>query len=102
LGVIAAALAFSAGHLPAAMILFGATNPSELPALVLAEFVLLNTFLGVAAGEGYIRDGLVAAIGVHFWADTVWHVAWPLLNGVTWRGRHSGECILRLTIQAAS
>jgi membrane protease YdiL (CAAX protease family) len=83
LGVVIAALAFSAGHLPAAMVLLGATTPAELPSTVLAEFALLNTFLGVVAGERYIRDGLVAAIGVHFWADIVWHVAWPLLNGGT-------------------
>jgi len=24
--------------------------------------------------------GLVAAVGVHFWTDIVWHVVWPLIN----------------------
>jgi hypothetical protein len=83
LGVIVAALAFSAGHLPAAMVLSGASTPAQIPSLVLAEFALLNTFLGVVAAERYIRVGLVAAIGVHFWADFVWHVAWPFLSGGT-------------------
>jgi hypothetical protein len=83
LGVIVAALAFSAAHLPAAMVLLRVTSPAQLPAMLLAEFMLLNTFLGVVAGERYLRDGLVAAIGVHFWADMVWHVAWPLLSGST-------------------
>ena len=32
-----------------------------------------------AAGERYMKDGLVAAAGVHFWADIIWHVVWPLL-----------------------
>jgi len=34
--------------------------------------------LGVVAGERFMKDGLVAAIGVHFWADIVWHVLSPL------------------------
>jgi hypothetical protein len=74
-----AAFAFSAAHLPAAMALLGATTPGEIPSTILAEFILLNTLLGLVAGERYLRVGLVAAIGVHFWADLVWHVAWPLL-----------------------
>jgi len=78
-GVLIAALAFSAAHLPAAMVLFGVTTPGDLPPLLLAEFMVLNTLLGVAAGERYLRDGLVAAIGLHFWADIVWHVVGPLL-----------------------
>jgi membrane protease YdiL (CAAX protease family) len=79
-GNIIAALAFSAGHLPAVMLLLGVTSPSEIPVFVLAELALLNTFVGLVAGERYIRDGLVAAIGVHFWADVVWHVIWPLIG----------------------
>jgi membrane protease YdiL (CAAX protease family) len=81
LGVVLAALAFSAIHLPGAMLLLGAASPADLPPLLLAELVLLNTFLGIVAGEQYLRYGLVAAVGVHFWADIVWHVVWPLLSG---------------------
>ena len=36
--------------------------------------------LGLAAGRLSWRDGLVAAMGVHFWADMIWHVVWPLLG----------------------
>ncbi|MBN1430599.1 MAG: CPBP family intramembrane metalloprotease [Anaerolineae bacterium] len=79
-GNIVAALAFSAGHLPSAMFLLGVTSPAELPPLVLMEGVLLNSFIGLVAGERYMRDGLVAAIGVHFWADIVWHVLWPIMG----------------------
>jgi hypothetical protein len=75
-----AALAFAAGHLPAVMFLFGVTSPLELPAALLAEMVLLNGLVALVAGERYARDGLVAAAGVHFWADVVWHVVWPLLG----------------------
>jgi len=75
-----AALAFGASHLPAAMILFGAPSPAELPQAVLGELFLLNGLLGLAAGERYLKQGLVAAVGVHFFADIVWHVIWPLFS----------------------
>lgn len=38
----------------------------------------LFAVVGLVAGQRYIKDGLVAAVGVHFWADVVWHVVWPL------------------------
>ena len=75
-----AALAFSAGHLPLAMLLFNVSSPAQLPLVVLAEVFLLNGGLGLVAGERFMRDGFVAAVGVHFWADVVWHVLFPLLG----------------------
>jgi len=80
IGNIIAALAFSAGHLPGAMILLGVTSPAEIPVLMLVEGLILNSLVGLVAGERYMRDGLVAAMGVHFWTDIVWHVVWPLLG----------------------
>jgi membrane protease YdiL (CAAX protease family) len=77
-GNIIGALAFGAGHLPTAMLLLGVTNPGEIPALVLGELFLLNGIVGLLAGERYMREGFVAAVGVHFWTDIVWHVIWPL------------------------
>ena len=79
LGNVIGALAFAAGHLPAVMILLGVTSPADIPPLVLGELFILNGLLGLVAGERYLRDGLVAAAGVHFWADIVWHVIWPLI-----------------------
>jgi membrane protease YdiL (CAAX protease family) len=76
---IIAALAFAAGHIPSAMFLLGARTLSEIPPLVLTELFLLNATLGLIAGERYVRVGLVAAIGVHFWTDIVWHVLYPLI-----------------------
>jgi len=76
---VIAALAFSAGHLPAAMILLGVASLAQIPPLVLGEMFVLNSLVGLVAGERYMRDGLVAAAGVHFWADIVWHVIWPLI-----------------------
>ena len=77
---IIAALAFGALHLPTAMLLLGATSPAGLPTATLAELFVLNGILGLVAGEQMMRDGLVAAMGLHFWADVVWHVAWPILK----------------------
>lgn len=77
---IMAALAFGAGHLPAAMLLFDVASPAEIPVLILIEVFLLNGIVGVVAGARFFRDGLIAAVGVHFWTDIVWHVLWPLLG----------------------
>ena len=74
-----AALAFSAGHLPGVMFLLQAATPAEIPAPVLVEVFVLNSLLGLIAGARSARDGLVAAMGVHFWGDVVWHVVWPLM-----------------------
>lgn len=79
IGNVIAALAFAAGHLPSVMFLLGAASPTALPPLVLAELVLLNGLVGLICGQRTMRDGLVAAMGVHFWADIVWHVIWPLV-----------------------
>jgi hypothetical protein len=78
---VLAALAFAAGHLGSAMVLAGATTPLALPAVELVELVVLNGGLGLLAGRAFLRYGLLAACGVHFWADIVWHVLIPLLSG---------------------
>ncbi|MHB0871302.1 MAG: CPBP family glutamic-type intramembrane protease [Chloroflexota bacterium] len=74
-----AALAFAVAHLPATMLLTGASSPAEIPVFVLAELLLINVFLGLAAGGQYLKEGLVAAVGVHFWADIVWHLVGPMV-----------------------
>jgi hypothetical protein len=78
IGNLLAALAFAAGHLASAMLLFGAASPAEIPPLILVEIIVLNGIVGWVAGIQYMRQGLVAAIGLHFWVDMVLHVVWPL------------------------
>jgi hypothetical protein len=73
------ALAFAAAHIPATMFMLGVGTPGEIPTNVLAALLILNTSLALVAGERFLRVGLVAAVGVHFWADIVWHVLYPLL-----------------------
>lgn len=75
---VIAALAFGAGHLGTLFLLTGASSPSELNPVLLAEVFLLNGLIGLVAGERYMKDGLVAAAGVHFWTDVVFHVLWGL------------------------
>jgi len=79
---IITALAFSAAHLPSAMLLLGVSSPAELPIWIIAEGLIINSLVGIVAGERYMKDGLVSAMGVHFWTDVVWHVIWPLLNAI--------------------
>ncbi len=77
---VIAALAFGAAHLPTVMLLYGVSSIAELSPWVLAEVFVLNGVIGLIAGQQNMRTGLVAAMGVHFWTDIVWHVAWPLLG----------------------
>jgi hypothetical protein len=76
---VLAALAFAAGHLGSAVALAGVHSPADLPVAELVELTLLNGGLGLLAGRLFLRHGLPAAIGVHFWADIVWHVLFPAL-----------------------
>lgn len=80
IGNVIAALTFGAAHLPAVMVLLGTTSVSGIPPVALMELFALNGIIGIAAGERYARDGLVAAAGVHFWANVFWHVVWPALG----------------------
>ncbi len=75
---VIAALAFGAGHLGTIMITTGATSISDLSPILLLEVFLLNGLIGLLAGERYMKDGLLAASGVHLWADVVFHVIWGL------------------------
>lgn len=77
---IIAALAFGAGHLGTVIYLAKATTLSDLNPILLIEVFLLNGIIGLIAGQRYMKDGLVAASGVHFWTDIVWHVLWGLFK----------------------
>ena len=75
---VIAALAFGAGHLPTVLVLTGATSLDGVSPVLLLEIFLLNGVVGLVAGQRYMKDGLVAASGVHFWSDVVFHVVWGL------------------------
>ena len=71
------ALAFGAGHLPAAAQVW------PLDAVVVGRTILVNAAAGLVFGWLYWRRGLEVAMLAHFSADLVLHVAAPLLSGVT-------------------
>jgi hypothetical protein len=73
---ILGALLHGASHLPTAMILFGVNDPSLLPPLLLVEIYLMNGLLSIFAAYYFKKFGLFAPIGIHFWADIVWHMIW--------------------------
>jgi hypothetical protein len=73
-----AALAFGAGHLGTLLVLTSESSLTGVTPILLIEVFLLNGILGLIAGDRYMKDGLVAAVGVHFWNDVVFHVLWGL------------------------
>ena len=77
---VIAAVAFAASHLASVFMLTGATSISELNPILLLEVLLLNGVIGIVAGQRYMKDGLVAAAGVHFWTDIVFHVIYGLVG----------------------
>lgn len=77
---VIAALAFGASHFGTVMVLTGATSLSEISPILIVEIFVLNGVIGLIAGQRTMKDGLVAAMGVHFWADVVFHVIWGLLG----------------------
>jgi hypothetical protein len=74
--VVLSALAFAFGHLPAAMILYEFTSIGDIPVALLAEIILLNGVLSVFAAAYLRKYGFLAAVGIHFWTDVIWHVVW--------------------------
>lgn len=79
-GNVVASLAFGAAHLPATMMAVGVSTPADLPSIVIAEVIVLSGIAGIVAGERYMKEGLIAAVGIHFWADVVWHILWPAVH----------------------
>jgi membrane protease YdiL (CAAX protease family) len=75
LSVLLAAIAFGAGHLPAAAQVW------HLDAVVVTRTMLLNGIAGLVFGWFYVRNGLESAMLSHFAADLVLHVFAPLAAG---------------------
>ena len=75
---ILVAIVFGANQLGTVFILTGASSLAKLDPALLGEIFFLNGLLELVADERYTKDGLVAASGVHFWADVIFHVFWKL------------------------
>jgi len=73
---MASALVFALGHLPTLMMLFNYTSVSEISPAFFLELILLNGTVSVFAAYYMRKYGFLAAAGIHFWTDVVWHVIW--------------------------
>jgi hypothetical protein len=76
---VLSAAAFATGHLPAVMYVFGWQRLGDVPAALLSEILLLNGVVSVLAAYFFRRYGFLAAVGLHFWTDIVWHVVWGMI-----------------------
>ncbi|OGG00641.1 hypothetical protein A2Y99_05355 [Candidatus Gottesmanbacteria bacterium RBG_13_37_7] len=74
IAVVIAAFVFGISHLAGPVYTFGFTSFSQIPVIFIVEMSVLNGFVGVVTGRQMIKYGFIAAVGVHFWADIVWHV----------------------------
>jgi CAAX amino terminal protease family. len=73
------ALAFAFGHIPSVMVLFGLKTIGEIPPALMSEIFLLNSVVSIFAAYYFRKFGFLAAIGIHFWTDVIWHVIWGLI-----------------------
>ena len=58
------------------MFALGIESVNQVPAALLGEVILLNGVVSLFAAYYFRRYGFLAAVGVHFWMDVVWHVIW--------------------------
>ncbi|SIQ05031.1 CPBP family glutamic-type intramembrane protease [Halanaerobium kushneri] len=72
------ALLFASAHLPSIIALYGLNTLREIPFAIILEIFILNGLLSISAAYYLRKFGLLAAVGIHFWADIVWHVLWGL------------------------
>lgn len=76
---IISAIIFAVGHMPSAMAILGISSVSEIPTVLIVEMILLNGVLSLFAA-GYMKKyGFLAAVGIHFWTDIIWHVLYGLI-----------------------
>jgi membrane protease YdiL (CAAX protease family) len=75
---IFSALVFALGHLPLVMLAFRIESVNQVPAALMSEIILLNGIVSLLAAYYFRQYGFLAAVGIHFWTDIVWHVLWGL------------------------
>ncbi len=73
---VLSAIVFALAHIPSVVILFGLKSITEIPMVFIAEIILLNGVFSLFAAYYFRKYGFLAAVGIHFWTDVVWHVIW--------------------------
>lgn len=68
---VISALSFSLLHLPMISTLNIKPNP-----VLLSEVLLMNGVVSIFCAGAFRKYGFLGAVGIHFWTDIVWHVAW--------------------------
>jgi hypothetical protein len=76
--VFFSAIGFAFGHIPSMMMVVGFEAMSQIPIALYAELIILNGVVAVVAAYYFRKHGILAAIGIHFWLDIVWHVIYGL------------------------
>jgi hypothetical protein len=61
------------------MILKGYSNPLQIPSLILVGVFVLNSALSIPAAYLFRKNGILAAMMIHFCTDIVWHVIYPII-----------------------
>ena len=72
------ALAFGVAHIPAIALVMGFKAMSDIPPVLVIEIILLSGVVALPCAYYFREFGFLAAVGIHFWADVVWHVIWGL------------------------
>ncbi len=65
---------FTAAHLPSIMLIYGIESFEAIPLYLGLELLLLNGIVSIGAIWFFKKYGILAAIGIHLWADIVWHM----------------------------
>lgn len=76
---VISAILFAGAHLPSIMFLVGVKTISGLSTILIVELLILNSLISIPAAYYFRKYGILAAVGIHFWADIVWHVIYGLL-----------------------
>jgi hypothetical protein len=62
------------------MAIMGFETIRAIPLALIIELVILNGILAIFAAYYLKIYGFLAAAGVHFWTDVIWHVIWGGLS----------------------
>ena len=76
---IISAFVFAIGHIPSIMILFGMKSITEISPILWGEIILLNGTISIFCAYYFRKYGFLAAVGIHFWTDIVWHVVYGII-----------------------
>ena len=72
-------LSFAIAHIPSFIFLYGWKSIHEIPMVFLIELVLLNGIVAIFAAYYFRKYGFLAAVGIHFWTDIIWHCVYGIL-----------------------